>query len=38
MLVGITGFGPDATTRALIYICGPVGTAATTGISVNPTA
>lgn len=37
-LVGITGFGSDATTRAQIFIDGGTPTAATTGLAVNPTA
>lgn len=36
-MVGITEFGTDATTRGQIYIDGGTVTAATSGISVNPT-
>lgn len=37
-LVGITGFGSDATTRAQIYIEGGTPAAASTGLAVAPTA
>lgn len=38
MLVGVTGYGSDATTRAQCRVVGNIGTAATSGISVAPTA
>jgi len=37
-LVGITGFGSDATTRGQIWVVGDIGTAGTSGIAVAPTA
>lgn len=37
VLVGITEYGTDATTRGLCYIDGLTGAAATSGIAVNPT-
>lgn len=37
-LFNVTGFGSDATTRGAMLVMGPSGTAATTGISLAPTA
>jgi len=37
MMVGITEFGSDATTRGQMYIDMPTPTAADGGIGVNPT-
>lgn len=37
-LFNVTGFGSDATTRGQALVMGPSGTAATTGISLAPTA
>lgn len=37
VMVGITEWGTDATTRGQIYIASPLPVAATSGIAVNPT-